>query len=527
MTWQIIIGIFLASLKVSFNPNFTLPGGLIRPCYNAADGIQKSQAMTSMRPQRYVRSRARIISNNLVWGLLALFLLAVLATIILTFSYFRSLAAGKALAPAEGLVINTPGPGTPFTLNEENTNVPLQADNRPAPQAWDGSSRINVLVMGLDARDWEDDGGPSRTDTMILFTLDPATHSAGILSIPRDLWVNIPGFDYAKINTAYFLGEAYQVDGGGPQLAMTTVEEFLDVDINYYAQVDFSAFEGFITEIGGIDVTVVESIEIDPIGPGNTVILDAGIQHLDGPTALAYARARNTPGGDIDRADRQQQVILAIRSQILNLNMLPLLMQKSPILYAQLSQGVHTNLTLEQLLAVAWAASQIPAENIKRGQIGYDQATLTMSWDGQSILMPDSVAVYALRDEIFTPGSQPSPTVFIAPATAAPTSNPFDNFQAEGASVSVLNGTEVNGLAASTRDYLLGEGINVTGTGNADQVYDFTTVIDYAGKIYTSQVLANLLNAQGSQVYSSYDPNAAFDIVVILGNDWAQSNPLP
>jgi LCP family protein required for cell wall assembly len=381
--------------------------------------------------------------------------------------------------------------------------------------------------MGLDARDWEEDEGPSRTDTMILFTLDPATHSAGILSIPRDLWVNIPGFDYAKINTAYFLGEGYQVEGGGPGLAMQTVEEFLGIQIDYYAQVDFNAFVGFIDEIGGIDVNVPEAIEVDPIGPGNTVILDAGVQHLDGATTLAYARARNTPGGDIDRAERQQQVILAIRSQIMNLNMLPLLMQKSPILYSQLANGVHTNLTLEQLLSVAWAAGQVPRESIKHGQIGYDQATLTMSWDGQSILMPDPAAIYALRDEIFTPGSQPSPTEFIAPATAAPTANPYDNYEAEGASISVLNGTDVTGLAAATRDYLVGQGINVNGTGNADEIYELTTIIDYTGKIYTRQVLADLMNVQASQVYSSYDPNAEYDIVVVIGNDWAASNPMP
>lgn len=480
-----------------------------------------------MRQQRYIRSRSRANATKLVWGLLALFLLAVLATIILTFSYFRSMAAGRASAPPEELVINTPGPGTPFILTEGNTNEPLQAENRPDAKGWDGNSRINILVMGLDARDWEDDGGPSRTDTMILFTLDPATHSAGILSIPRDLWVNIPGFDYAKINTAYFLGEGYQVDGGGPGLAMQTVEELLDIQIDYYAQVDFNAFVGFIDEIGGVDVNVPETIEVDPIGPGNTVILDAGVQHLDGGTALAYARARNTPGGDIDRANRQQQVIMAIRSQIMNLNMLPLLMQKSPILYTQLSNGVHTNLTLEQLLAVAWAAGQVPPENIKRTQIGYDQATLTTSWDGQSILMPDPAALYTLRDDLFTPGSQPSPTEFIAPATSAPTANPYDNYEAEGASISVLNGTEINGLAGATRDYLVGQGINVTGTGNADQVYDLTTIIDYTGKIYTSQVLADLLNVQASQVYSSYDPNAEYDIVIVIGNDWAASNPMP
>ena len=129
--------------------------------------------------------------------------------------------------------------------------------------------------MGLDYRDWEGEG-PSRTDTMMLLTLDPVSRTAGMLSIPRDLWVNVPGYDYGKINTAYYLGELYNLPGGGPGLAEQTVNELLGVDINYYAQIDFSAFENFIDQIGGIDVEVPYELTVDPIGPGNTVTLPAG-----------------------------------------------------------------------------------------------------------------------------------------------------------------------------------------------------------------------------------------------------------
>ena len=86
--------------------------------------------------------------------------------------------------------------------------------------------------------------------------MDAATNTAGILSLPRDLWVNIPGYGYGKINTAYYLGDAYDEPGGGPGLAIATVEDFLGVPINYYAQIDFSAFERFIDEIGGIEIEV-------------------------------------------------------------------------------------------------------------------------------------------------------------------------------------------------------------------------------------------------------------------------------
>jgi hypothetical protein len=107
------------------------------------------------------------------------------------------------------------------------------------PPAWDGASRINILIIGLDYRDWIAGEGAPRSDTMIVLTVDPLAKTAGILSIPRDLWVNIPGFGYSRINTAYSSGEGAKLPGGGPELARKTVEQLLGVPIQYYAQVDF------------------------------------------------------------------------------------------------------------------------------------------------------------------------------------------------------------------------------------------------------------------------------------------------
>ena len=87
--------------------------------------------------------------------------------------------------------------------------------------------------------------------------------TAGMLSIPRDLWVSIPGFDYGKINTAYQLGEAFKLPGGGPGLAIDTVERLIGVPVQYYAQIDFSVFVSFIQEIHGIKIDVPYEIYID------------------------------------------------------------------------------------------------------------------------------------------------------------------------------------------------------------------------------------------------------------------------
>ncbi len=465
------------------------------------------------------RRRNRQLENRLVWGLLAAFLAAALFTAYLTFIYFRSLAASRALGPLPLANPEQIPPEAEPTLNPEALNFQLQEAGGPAPRPWDGASRVTILFMGLDSGDTADREGPPHTDTMILFTLDPAGRTAGMLSIPRDLWVDIPGYGYAKINTAYFIGEAEGLDGGGPGLAIETVEKFLGVPINYYAQVDFVAFEQFIDEIGGIEVDVPEEITVDPLGPHNTVVLEPGVQTLDGPTALAYARNRDTAGSDFDRAQRQQQVVLAIRNRILSLNMLKLLIQKSPVLYQQLAGGVHTNLTLEEIISLAWTASQIPEENIKRGAIGFDQVIQDYSPDGLMILRPIPEAIRLVRDEIFSAGGPASP--------AANTGDPVELMKTEHARVSLLNGTQRPGLVSRTTNFLAEQGINVTETGNAQELYDLTTIIDYSGKLYTLQYLVELMNIQSTQIYNRYDPNSQVDITILLGDDWVRDNPMP
>lgn len=470
---------------------------------------------------KFVRNRSGEPPGRLVWGLLVAFLLAALLTAYLTFKFVRLVVASMGKQEQE-LALEQAAP-TRMPLDPRILTAPLQAEG-PDGKPWDRKSRVNILFLGLDFRDWEDGYGPARTDTMILFTLDPESRSAGMLSIPRDLWVSIPGFDNAKINTAYFLGEAYGLPGGGPGLAIETVEQLLDITIHFYARVDFSAFESLIDEIGGIEVDVPEEITVDPVGPDNTVHLQAGRQMLNGPVALAYARARNTAGNDFDRAQRQQQVIFAIRNRILNLNILPTLIEKSPILYQQLSSGVHTNLTLEQVIAMAWLAQQIPEESIKRGAIGVDQVEFAYSWDGQDILQPLPTEIRLLRDEVFTISGPPEP---IAPVGAAPTGDPEELRRIEAARVSVLNGTYTPGLAAQTTEYLLAREVDVVSTDNAQDVYELTTIVDYSGKIYTSRYLSELLNVDPAQIANNYNPNSPVDIAVYLGNDWAAENPMP
>jgi LCP family protein required for cell wall assembly len=452
-------------------------------------------------------------------GLVLAFGVAAIATAGLTFAVVRDVMASlRPSAPAE---LTLDAEATQAALLPEALGplgeTPLQPENSPPPVPWDGNSRANLLVMGLDYRDWESYDVP-RTDTMILLSLDPASRSIGILSIPRDLWVPIPGFDMSKINQAYRLGEVYETPGGGPGLAIETVEGLLGMQIDYYAQIDFTAFESFIDELGGITITVPEAIEVDPLGDHNTQVLEPGEQTLPGYLALAYARARNTPGSDFDRAERQQQVILAIRNRILSAEMLPTLATNSPALYQSLSSGVRTNLTLMQVIRMAWVAAQIPEENIHRGVIGVDQVEFDFTFDEQDILRPVPEAILRLRDEVFFSGP-------VAPA--ATQASPQEMVRAEDATVSVLNGTLVPGLASQTADYLMSSGIVVAVPDNASDTYRETTLVDYAGKPHTVAFITELMNIPPENVYHRFDETSTVDIVVTLGEDWATDNPMP
>lgn len=470
------------------------------------------------------QARSRITFDRITILVLVAFLIVASITAVLAFIWVRSFVASWSMTGLPGMPVaqKTPVsnlPTAPINALPNNVQAPigsLDSQLAPTPVPWDGSSRITILVMGLDYRDWSEGTDVPRTDTMILFTIDPLTKSAGMLSIPRDLWVTIPGMENNKINTAYRWGEVYKLPDG-PTLAMKTVEGVIGVPIQYYALLDFNSFVRFIDELGGLDMHIREEIEVDPIGPGNTVVLQPGVQTLDGATVLAYARNRKVGDGDFSRSARQQEVIMAIRDQVVTLNMMPTLVSHAPALYQQISSGIRTNLTLDQVIRLAWLALQVDEENIKRGvfdphtDVQYDSVDTP---DGrQDVLIPNPDRIRLLRDEIFATGG----TV----AAAVVAEDPSELMKTEAAKVFIRNGTSTAGLAAKTGDMLRDQGMIIAGEDNADGLYGQTVIIDYTGKPYTINYLIQQLNIKDSvSVRNRFDPNAQIDIEIILGQDW-------
>lgn len=425
---------------------------------------------------------------------LALFIVGGLFSGYVFYSTVRALVAEASFSPLPNL--NLFAPAAP----RGNTDAP------DAP-VWQRTERVNILLLGADKRP---DEKVYRTDTLIVVTLDPETMSAGMLSLPRDLWVSIPGFEENRINQAYVLGETKDYPGGGPALAMRTVQEFLGVPIHGYVLVDFDGFRRLIDIIGGIDIMVEKAIH-DTEYPTEDygyqeVHIPAGLVHMDGDLALKYARVRHG-SDDIDRTKRQQQVLVAARDKALRLNLIP----KLPSMMATLLDAVQTDLQPGEILALAKLTNQVESDKIQSRVIDYSMLLPTTTSAGAEVLLPNRDKVRMLVDELFS----------------RPVLANHKRVAEEAATVEVLNGAGTPGLAAQMAAFLTEQGFNVVSIDNADRNdYAETLIIDYAGKPHTVAYLAQLLQVTNGNVVAEggQQPGPA-NIRIIVGGDFALPTP--
>jgi len=369
--------------------------------------------------------------------------------------------------------------------------------------------RINILVMGLDRRPREGEA-PARTDTLFVLTIDPHRKTAGILGIPRDLWVEIPGKDGGtfeeRINSAYVIGSVNNYDGGGPGLAMEVVEDTLDIPIHHYVVVDFEGFVEVIDGLGGIDVEVAEEID-DPYyswtelpGDYDPQYFEPGVQHMDGLTALAYARIRRS-SDDLDRIQRQQRVMFAVMDKALSLNVLA----NAVDLWGEYKGAVDTDFNDLQIPGLAALAAQIPPDRVSALSLG--PATVAyITPEGAAVLLTDDEGVQRLVQALFSD----------------------QQLLEEEALVEVQNGTGTEGLASEAVSYFVEMGFPASGLVVADAddgLYHTTTeIVDFTGKTYTAQRLADWLGLPSERIRAARAEDSdlttiSADIVVILGDD--------
>lgn len=296
---------------------------------------------------------------------------------------------------------------TPMTfLNDGGLIAMGQAINvegqRIVLEPWDGQSRLTVLLMGIDRRPGEK-GLSYRTDTMLILSLDPRTGEAGMLSIPRDLWVDVPGYGQRRVNEPMVLGELRQ-SGYGPRLAMETVQYNLGIRVNHYIVVDFNAFVTIVDALGGIEVDIDYNIN-DPLYPDmaygyDPFYLRAGHHLLDGSTALKFARTRHGDS-DISRAERQQQVIMAIKDKATSPEMIPVLLANASQLWSAIRDNFYTDIPLEQLIQLGLFIKDLSLESIKRGVIDFSYLSNYTTASGAAVLIPNRARLGGLMVEVF------------------------------------------------------------------------------------------------------------------------------
>ncbi len=244
------------------------------------------------------------------------------------------------------------------TDSADSAAVALPDDGRPLDHT------TNILVLGSDRRP---DTPNWRTDVMMIVALDDVTGRAGVISIPRDIYIDvIPGHQPNKINVLDYLGEKDEPGGGGPALFASIVEEKMGIHIDHWVRFDFAGFIKLVDALGGVEVDIdcayYDYFQIEDV----ILNVKPGVQRLSGDEALVYVRSRRL-GGDLDRARRQQRFIWAIRNQVLNENILTRL----PALYNAVSDSVQTDMGVVSALKVVRFAIALEREQITGEVIGY------------------------------------------------------------------------------------------------------------------------------------------------------------
>jgi LCP family protein required for cell wall assembly len=267
----------------------------------------------------------------------------------------------------------------PEVAGESISPKPTQQPENGTIPALSSEGRVNFLLLGSDQRPYE---GGFRTDTIILVSLDPANGTASLVSFPRDLYVTIPGWTQQRINTAMGYG-------GFPLLA-STLEYNFGVRPAHYVMVNFWAFVETIDSLGGIDVYASQPLTDRRNGRYYTV--PAGLNHMDGETALWYARSRYSTS-DFDRGRRQQEVVLAIFKRLLSLNAI----EKAPELYDIYARNVTTDLTFGEIAPLLPLAAKLSdTSRIHQYFIGPAQVIPWTTPGGAQVLLPNAAAINAV-----------------------------------------------------------------------------------------------------------------------------------
>jgi len=411
------------------------------------------------------------------------------------------LPAGIALAQAP---TETPvWPTGPFAPPGEPpvTAIPPVMPSASPP---DGDDVLNVLLLGSDT---DNPVNAGRTDAIMVASINRTRGTVSLLSIPRDLFVYIPGWTMGRINTAFGYGEQI-APGQGYALLKDTLRYNLGFEIDFYARVDFNGFRAIIDALGGVEITVdcalqdwiLKEPELDPQDEKSweLLTLPAGVHTLDGDTALWYARSRRT-SSDFDRGRRQQDLMRAMWHRLRSLGLL----EQVGVLWGQVTGIVETNMQLQDVLGFVPVALALEPDRI--AQYVFVPHVHVESWrtpSGAAVQLPIRDAVATLIDH------------FLQPPTA-------NRLVSGGPVIEVVNATGYAGMDRVATDLLAWDGLRAVAAGT-DVYAAQTTVYDFTGRTkggVLEALLASLRLSPGAVIVSP-DLERTVDYRVVLGGDY-------
>lgn len=309
---------------------------------------------------------------------------------------------GEPLLPTTGMMAQADGsPVTALTPTPWPTLRATTPNYTPAPPP--AGEAATILLLGSDRRPGE--AVIPRTDAIILVRVDPQQQRIALLSLPRDLWVEIPGYGAARINAAYVWGEQYGAPGGGMALARETASHLLNIPIDYVALIDFEGFIGLIDSIEGINVNVEKEL-YDNAFPTmdygyTTVHFLPGLQHMDGITALTYSRIRH-PDSDFVRLRRQQAVLAGIADRLCERGDWQNIATADQIT-GSLVGYVQTDMPRERILGLGWALRDFDLATIERYSLNENMVTFGVGNDRYAELPLPNALVQLTRQFLALP----------------------------------------------------------------------------------------------------------------------------
>mgnify|MGYP006277398583 FL=1 len=338
-------------------------------------------------------------------------------------------------------------------------------------------SKVNILIAGYDSSI----NGPPRADTIIVASVNLNTNSIGLLFIPRDTRVKVNGHGYDRINASH----AY----GGIELLKETVEDFINVKLDYYLETDFNGFAKIINLLGGIDVHIDRPLHYVDKAGGLYIDLPAGNVHLDGKKALQYVRYRGTRG-DIGRVSRQQKFIQAVMEKATSSQVI----LKLPSIYKEVMDSVNTNIPVRDITPFVKLAKKANLNNLKTEMVPGRPEYI----NGASYWIPDNDSLSIMVDNLI---------------------RSKEYIQNDQYHITILNGNGVSGVASEAAEELKKYGFNINEVANADN-FDYEETIIYY-KDGNKKIANGLKDILGGSIEKSEELDTDFQ--VILGKKFVKN----